>query len=420
MAISGRISQWKKLPLTLTELCIDTTLQCGQSFRWRKINDEWICSLRGRVVVLKQDESCLHYKSMFPNVSPSPSKDIRDEDNTDKMLYHYFDLKHDLGALYEQWSKADPIFKKLAPQFGGVRILNQDAWEALICFICSSNNNISRISSMAHKLCKYYGAFITKIGDEEYHDFPTPEALTNPKVESHLRELGFGYRAQYIANTAKIVASKPPGWLNGLRNPESPAWGAKPALDSDSDAKPVTYKEAHGELISLSGVGPKVADCVCLMGLGWSESVPIDTHVWQIAQRDYKFGKTKTKTFTKATYDAVGDHFRELWGKQAGWAHSVLFTADLKAFAKAKDAAKEVMKVKKEAEEEEDEDGSVDSPAVKVEVKVEEEVTAVEEAPRGRSKRKRAATAVVKTEDALEAKREYTVRTRSQKKAKGQ
>lgn len=93
------------------------------------------------MVILKQDDLYLHYKSIFP-------EDSKSEDDTDKMLYHYFDLKHDLGALYDQWGKADPIFKKLAPQFGGVRILNQDAWEALICFICSSNNNISRISSM--------------------------------------------------------------------------------------------------------------------------------------------------------------------------------------------------------------------------------------------------------------------------------
>ena len=69
------------------------------------------------------------------------------------------------------------------------------------------------------------------------------------------------------------------------------------------------------------------------MGLGWGEAVPVDTHVWQIAQRDYKFGKGKQRSLTKATYDAVGDYFRSLWGKEAGWAHSVLFAADLRAFA---------------------------------------------------------------------------------------
>jgi N-glycosylase/DNA lyase len=55
--------------------------------------------------------------------------------------------------------------------------------------------------------------------------------------------------------------------------------------------------------------------------------------VWQIAQRDYKFGKGKHSSLTKATYDAVANRFRALWGHEAGWAHSVLFTADLKAFS---------------------------------------------------------------------------------------
>lgn len=93
------------------------------------------------------------------------------------------------------------------------------------------------------------------------------------------------------------------------------------------------YRKAHEELLQLQGVGPKVADCVCLMGLGWGESVPVDTHVWQFAQRDYKFGKGRHKSLTKATYEAVGDYFRQLWGKEAGWAHSVLFAADLKTFS---------------------------------------------------------------------------------------
>ena len=69
------------------------------------------------------------------------------------------------------------------------------------------------------------------------------------------------------------------------------------------------------------------------MGLGWGEAVPVDTHVWQIAQRDYKFGKGKYRSLTKGIYDAVGDHFRNLWGREAGWAHSVLFAADLKTFS---------------------------------------------------------------------------------------
>lgn len=87
------------------------------------------------------------------------------------------------------------------------------------------------------------------------------------------------------------------------------------------------------------------------MGLGWGEAVPVDTHVWQIAQRDYKFGKVKTKTFSKVMYDSVGDHFRKIWGPHAGWAQSVLFTANLKSFSEQASSKVEPVEVKVEIEE---------------------------------------------------------------------
>jgi N-glycosylase/DNA lyase len=181
-------------------------------------------------------------------------------------------------------------------------------------------------------LCLRYGPLVGHIGEQPFHDFPPPEALAGGGVESDLRELGFGYRAGYIAKTARIIANeRPTGWLQSLCNSE--------LFEKNLDEKVLPeggregYRKAHEELLQLQGVGPKVADCVCLMGLGWGESVPVDTHVWQIAQRDYKFGKGNHKSLTKATYDAVGDYFRRLWGKEAGWAHSVLFTADLKTFS---------------------------------------------------------------------------------------
>jgi len=271
------------------------------------------------------------------------------EDETDTLLRSYFNLHLDLSALYEQWSSDDANFKRKAPKFTGIRILNQDAWESLIAFICSSNNNISRISQMVHKLCLHYGPFIGHIGDEPFHDFPTPRALSGSKVESHLRELGFGYRAKYIAQTARIIATeKPAGWLAALRNPDSPCWSDEAAPSPDA-----SYKDSHEQLLLLTGVGPKVADCVCLMGLGWGEAVPVDTHVWQIAVRDYKFAKAKTKTFSKIMYDAIGDHFRALWGRQAGWAQSVLFTANLRSFSDrlSTDVKPSVLEVKEEEEE---------------------------------------------------------------------
>lgn len=133
---------------------------------------------------------------------------------------------------------------------------------------------------MVEKLCVNYGPLIATVGERAYHDFPPPEALTGDDVEARLRGLGFGYRAKYIYQTAVIVAKeKEKGWLGGLQNPESPAFGVDPT--PGGEMKPEGrdgYREAHEKLLELQGVGPKVADCVCLMGLGWGEAVPVDTH----------------------------------------------------------------------------------------------------------------------------------------------
>ncbi|KAI9747859.1 MAG: hypothetical protein M4579_007372, partial [Chaenotheca gracillima] len=332
--IVGRVSDWKKLPVSLSELCLDTTLRCGQSFRWRKSGDEeWSCALHGRILSLRQDPSHLYYRAIFPpstqlSTPPSPppssvssiENGADEKDDTLAYIEHYLNLKPHLMSLYEEWSTADKNFKKKAPRFTGVRILKQDAWEALVGFICSSNNNIIRISQMVEKLCVHYGKLIGHIASEPFYDLPPASALTGPRVESHLRELGFGYRAKYIQQTAKmLVEDRPVGWLDALRNPESPVFGLQPGEAGEmADVGREGYRQAHEHLLELQGVGPKVADCVCLMGLGWGEAVPVDTHFWQIAQRDYKFGRGKHASLTKAVYDSVGNHFRELWGKEAG------------------------------------------------------------------------------------------------------
>ncbi|KAI5847213.1 DNA glycosylase [Morchella snyderi] len=319
--------EWKKLPVPLSELRLSTVLRCGQSFRWKSSgNDEWSCALSGRILSLKQDPTHLYYRAIFPSsaVVKMEENNIKNEhgindengvivDDTVELIRDYFNLSVNLTELYEKWSFRDPHFKKKAPAFMGIRVLRQDPWENLVSFICSSNNNISRIGQMVENLCITFGTLLGQLGETPYYDFPPPSKLTPASVEGKLRNLGFGYRARYIHQTAQIVATHGKDWLHGLRQ--------------------VPYQEAHEALLELRGVGPKVADCVCLMSLDKKESVPVDTHVWQIAMRDYKFGKGKHKSLTKATYLAIGDHFRELWGEEAGWAHSVLFAADLRAFA---------------------------------------------------------------------------------------
>lgn len=250
------------------------------AIRWHNVpeSDEWRCVLHGKLLSLRQDPSYLYYRTYR---SPTNStKDENDDTSTVDLIKHYFNLTSNLADLYSQWSSQDPNFKKKASEFTGIRILRQDAWEALVSFICSSNNNISRISQMVEKLCIYYGPHIGTVDDRAYHDFPTPDSLTGDEVEGRLRGLGFGYRAKYLHQTAVIVArEREKGWLDGLRNPEAPALGIEPGFGGEMKPEGRDgYREAHEKLLELQGVGPKVADCVCLMGLGWGEVVPVDTH----------------------------------------------------------------------------------------------------------------------------------------------
>lgn len=130
------------------------------------------------------------------------------------------------------------------------------------------------------KLCAHYGPLLGYVGTMPYYDMPSPSVLTDPKVESHLRQLGFGYRAKYLHQTANLISQKgDQGWLDSLRNPEKPVMGEKvsPAGEMQPGGRE-GYRIAHEALLTLQGVGPKVADCVCLMGLGWGEAVPVDTH----------------------------------------------------------------------------------------------------------------------------------------------
>jgi len=226
--------------------------------------------LKGRVLLLEQEPDHLRYKEIFP-VTPIEGSEISSVD----LLNDYFNLPTNLKSLYKTWSDRDPHFSKKAVTFTGIRMLRQDPWENLISFICSSNNNISRIGQMASashpvlvssltlekvgNLCLHFGPLVAEVDGTAYHDFPAPEKLALKGVEEKLRKLGFGYRAKYIAQTSNMIVNVlPRGWLVGLRE------------------KP--YREAHEALLQLSGLGPKVADCICLMSLDKTEAVPVDTH----------------------------------------------------------------------------------------------------------------------------------------------
>lgn len=343
VVLSSGAKLWRSLPCAKSELRLDLTLACGQTFRWRETADgHWTGVLRGRVWTLTQTEDTLWYH-VYTNQDGAGGQNRAekidslgtesDAEAEAEMLRDYFQLHVKLGDLYREWGTADSHFMEIADIFNGVRMLRQDPTECLFSFICTSNNHISRIQGMVERLCQALGTPLCQLDQTSYHDFPTLSVLADSGVEERLRDLGFGYRARFLQQSAKqILDTHGLQWLDGLRN--------------------APYLEARDALRTLPGVGTKVADCVCLMSLDKCEAVPVDTHVWQIAKRDYKYNAANgQKTLTEKVHRDIGDFFRKLWGPYAGWAHSVLFCADLKKFQNLKEMTSSKQPKKEEEEE---------------------------------------------------------------------
>lgn len=313
---------WKKFPVKQIEVQLSKVLRCGQTFRWKNVGDIWSYTSENKIILLKQDEDFIHYSWIAANnVAVQSKTNSMLEKETFQFIQDYFNLSIKLETLYEEWIEKDALFKislkkSAFNKFPGIRILRQDPWETVISFICSSNNNVKRISKMCDNLCSEFGSYINEHGDIKYYSFPTANDLSrDPSVEGKLRSLGFGYRAKYIYQTALKFSSN--------QFPEI-------TLDKLYKLREDNYDAAHDFLLQLTGVGPKVADCICLMALDKHDIVPVDTHVYQIAIRDYKYkGKKDLKTMNKKTYHDIRLFFKEIFGDYAGWAQSVLFTSDL-------------------------------------------------------------------------------------------
>ena len=231
----------------------------------------------------------------------------------------YFRLETPLAPLYKEWSEADNRLSKIAAVIPGCRILRQDPIECMFSFICSSNNNIPRITKMLTAFRKEYGQFMmmvpTKSGEDyAIYSFPALQSLS-AATEADLRAMGLGYRAKYITETRDLLTKC--GGRDYLLN-----------LRTASNAQVV-----QDELVKFSGIGRKVADCIALFSLDSDEAIPVDVHVQHIASRDYDPSVLGgAKSLTPTIYKQVGDLFRHRFPNYAGWAHSLLFVAELPSF----------------------------------------------------------------------------------------
>ena len=262
--------------------------ECGQCFRWNKQLDGSYTGIFGKNVMNVQKVGNI-----------VTFKGICDE-NIKEIVENYFDLNRDYEEIKNKLSKIDENVKKSIEYGKGIRILNQDLWEMIISFIISANNNIPRIKGIIEKLSQKYGQEIEWNG-EKYYTFPTPEELKDVTIEDY-RKLGLGFRDIRLYETVHMVLDKKVDLNKMQQNPN-------------------TY-EVREQLLTLSGVGPKVADCILLFStLKRFEVFPIDVWVRRVMNELYIKNEDENKV-SKMKLEKLA---REKFGNFAGIAQQYLF-----------------------------------------------------------------------------------------------
>jgi N-glycosylase/DNA lyase len=311
--------------VTSSQLHLKNTLMNGQCFNWKVFpqkqdvikkdidlhydssdnpSEIFIGCVNKNIIALKstihEGQHNIYYKFLYKSHS---TKEI-------DFFSDYFQLDIDIVDVF---NKVKPNLPKdlqsVMETYTGVRILKQDPFECIMSFICSSNNNIDRIRKMLDSFKEKYGDLLYE--DPIYgkfYSFPSLEELSRKNIlEKDLRDMGFGYRAKYIVESLKFMQEKNSenNWFLELENSENPV----------------------EELLCLTGVGRKVADCIQLFSLRKHHVVPLDIHMVKFFNESvakiHKF--KKIENLNKKTYEEVSENYIKVFGEYAGWLHSIFY-----------------------------------------------------------------------------------------------
>ena len=267
--------------LAAPEFDLRHTLASGQTFRWRRTADDgYLGVIAGALVEVWQEGDRLHYRASSPAID-------------DAFLIRYFSLDRDLPAILDDIDR-DPHIHDAVRRYRGLRLIRQEPWECLASYILSSFNNIRRIEGMIERLAQRFGAPVSLDGYAS-HAFPTVQAIAAASIDT-LTGLGLGFRAAYLRDAAQQIAQE--------------------RVDLSSLSR-LPYDEAKAILLTLPGVGDKVADCILLFSQEQTEAFPID--VWMERALRFYF---RRKLPSRARQHAFA---RRHFGRYAGYAQQYLF-----------------------------------------------------------------------------------------------
>ena len=262
--------------------------ECGQCFRWDEEQDgSYTGIVKNNVINVKKVDNSIIFLSYGA-------------DKLEQLAIDYFDLSRDYEEIKSTLSKIDIYLENSIKYGSGIRILNQDLWETIISFIISANNNIPRIKGIINRISQKYGNKIEWKG-KEYYTFPTVENLAKASVED-LRALGLGFRDVRVYETTHKVLNK--------------------EVDLNKMHEEKDTQKVRDTLLTLSGVGPKVADCILLFStLKRFDVFPIDVWVRRVMNELY----IKNEDETKVNKREIEKLAKEKYGDLEGLAQQYLF-----------------------------------------------------------------------------------------------
>lgn len=247
---------------------IKQTLECGQVFRFFEYGDAYRIMAGNHIA----------------NVRESDDKYVIECDD-EEFFRHYFDFETDYESI--QSAVREEGFLSEAIDFGkGIHILRQDPTEAVFSFIISQNNHIPRIKGIIDRICNELGE---NMG--EYHAFPSVSAMASVG-EDFFKSIGAGYRASYLDRVAKSLIDEDVSEWNTLPTPQ-----------------------LREKLMSLHGVGRKVADCALLFGFNRFDVFPVDTWIRKAFENE----------FPKANAEEMSVLLVEKYGEYAGFVQQWAF-----------------------------------------------------------------------------------------------
>lgn len=240
---------------SIPDFDLDQIARSGQCFRFRPLGERHYALVAGgRYLEVSQQEQTVRFDCP--------------EEEFEAVWRPYFDLDADYGRYKSAVAKRDKYLQSAVAVGGGLRILRQELWEVIVCFIISQQNNIPRITKCVENMCSLFGETCYNRSEQVYNVFPTAERLAACTADD-LAPVRLGYRAKYILAAARQAASG----------------------EVDLDAvRRMDYAHAKAELMRLSGVGVKVAECICLFALHHIDAFPVDTHIRQMLDEHYPKG----------------------------------------------------------------------------------------------------------------------------------